>query len=51
VKEIDNYLDRYQASKLDQDQINHLNSSLSSKELEVVIKSLPKQIKPRTTWV
>ena len=37
----DNFLDRYQIPKLNQGQINHLNSSITSKGIEAVIKSLP----------
>jgi hypothetical protein len=36
-----NFLDRYQVPKLIQDQINDLNSSMSPKEIETVINSLP----------
>jgi hypothetical protein len=38
---MDNFLDRYQVPKLNQDQINDLNSPISPKEIEAVIKSLP----------
>jgi hypothetical protein len=41
---MDNSLDRYQITKLNQDQINHLTSPITPKEIEeieVVIKSLP----------
>ena len=37
LDEIDKFLDRYQAPKLSQDQINDLNSPKSLKEIEVVI--------------
>jgi hypothetical protein len=37
---MDNFLDRYQIPKLNQDQINHLNSPRTPKEIEAVIKSL-----------
>jgi hypothetical protein len=40
MDEMDNFLDRYEVSKLNQDQINDLNSSLSPKEREAVINSL-----------
>ena len=33
--------DRYQIPKLNQDQINHLNSPITPKEIEAVLKSLP----------
>ena len=38
---MDNFLDRYQVPKLNQDQINDLNSPISPKEIEAVINSLP----------
>jgi hypothetical protein len=37
---MDNFLDRYQVQKLNQDQINSLNSPISPKEIEA-INSLP----------
>ena len=41
LDEMDNFLDKYQVSKLNQDQINDLNSPISPKEIEAVINSLP----------
>jgi hypothetical protein len=41
LDEMNNYLDRYQVPKLNQDQINDLNSLISPKEIETVINSLP----------
>ena len=38
---MDEFLDRYQVSKLNQDQINYLNSPITHKEIEDVIKNLP----------
>jgi hypothetical protein len=35
-----NFLDRNQVPKLNQDQINYLNSPISPKEIETVINSL-----------
>jgi hypothetical protein len=43
---MDNFLDRYQVPKLNQDQINNLNSPTSPKEIEVVINSLPTKKRP-----
>ena len=40
------FLDRYQIPKLNQDQINHLYSPITPKEIEAVIKSLPTQKSP-----
>jgi hypothetical protein len=41
---MDNFLDRYQVLKLNQNQINNLNSPISPKEIEV-INSLKKKKK------
>ena len=38
---MDKFLDRYQVPKLNQDQVDHLNSAISPKEIEAVINSLP----------
>ena len=38
---MDNFLDRYQILKLNQDQIKGLNSPISLKEIETIINSLP----------
>ena len=38
---MDKLLDRYQIPKLNQDQVNDLNSPVSPKEIEAVINSLP----------
>ena len=41
LDEMDKFLDRYQVPKLNQDQVNNLNSPISPKEIEAVIYSLP----------
>jgi hypothetical protein len=51
LDKMDNFLDIYQVSKLNQDQINDLNSLISPKEIEAVINSLSIKKKPRTRWV
>jgi hypothetical protein len=43
---MDNFLDRYQVPKLNQDQINDLNSPIVPKEIEAVINSLPTKKSP-----
>ena len=40
LDEMDKFLDRYQVPKLNQDQVDHLNSPISPKEIEAVILSL-----------
>jgi hypothetical protein len=46
LDEMNNFLDRYQEPKLNQDQINNLNSLISPKEIEAVINSLPTKKSP-----
>ena len=41
LDEMDKFLYRYQVPKLNQDQVNDLNSPISPKEIEAVINSLP----------
>jgi hypothetical protein len=43
---MDNFLDRYQIPKLIQDQISHLNSPITPKQIEAVIKNLPTRKSP-----
>jgi hypothetical protein len=38
---MDKFLNRYQVPKLNQDQVNDLNSPITPKEIEAVINSLP----------
>jgi hypothetical protein len=46
---MDSFLNRYQRPKLNQDQINHLNSTKTPKGIEAVIKSLPTKRKNKQT--
>jgi hypothetical protein len=41
LDEMDKLLDRYQVPKLNQDQVNNLNSPISPNEIEAIINSLP----------
>ena len=47
LDEMDKFLDRYQVAKLNQDQVNDLNSPISPKEIEAVINSLPTKKKKK----
>jgi len=38
MEEMDNFLDRYQVPKLNQEQIKHLNNPITPKEIKAVIK-------------
>jgi hypothetical protein len=41
LDKMDNFLERYQVRKLNQDQVSDLNSPISPKEIEAVINCLP----------
>jgi hypothetical protein len=43
---MDKFLDRYHVPKLNQDQVNDLNSPKSPKDIEAVINSLPTKKSP-----
>ena len=42
MDEMDNFLDSYQIAKFSQGQINNLNSPITPKGIEAVIKIVPK---------
>jgi glutamyl-tRNA reductase len=46
LEEIDRFLQTYHHPKLNQEVINHLNRSITQKEIEAAIKSLPKKKSP-----
>jgi hypothetical protein len=43
LEEMDRFLDTYDHSKLNQEDINHLNRSITQNEIEAAIKRLPKK--------
>jgi hypothetical protein len=43
VEEMDKFLDAYVHTKLNQEDFNHLNRSITQDEIESAIKSLPKK--------
>jgi hypothetical protein len=46
LKEMDRFIDTYDHPKLNQENINHLNRSITQNEIEAAIKSLPKRKSP-----
>jgi hypothetical protein len=48
LEEMDRFLDTYDHPKLNQEDINHLNRSITQNEIKAAIKILPKKKKSRT---
>jgi glutamyl-tRNA reductase len=46
LEEMGRFLETYSHPKLNQEDINHLNRSITQKEIEAAIKSLPKKKSP-----
>ena len=51
LKEMDRFLDKFGLPRLNQEEIEIMNSPIISTEVEAVIKNLPKKQKPRTRWL
>jgi hypothetical protein len=45
---MDRFLDAYDHQKLNQEDINHLNRSITQNEIEAAIKHVPKEERSRT---
>jgi hypothetical protein len=46
LEEMDRFLDTYDHAKLNQEDINHLNRSITQNEIEAAMKNLPKKKSP-----
>ena len=53
LEEMDRFLEKVNLPRLNQEEIEIINSQVTSTEIEAVIKILPppKKIKPRTRWI
>ena len=51
LEEMDEFLEKYNLPKLNQEEIENLNRPFTSTEIETVIRNLPKKLKPRTGWL
>jgi hypothetical protein len=46
LDEMDDFLDKYHIPKLNQEQVNYLNTPITAKEKEIVIKNYPTKNSP-----
>ena len=51
LEEMDKFLETYTLPKLKQEEIENLNRPITSKEIELVIKNLPKKQESRARWL
>ena len=51
LEEMDKFLERYNLPRLNQEEIENINTPITSNEIETVIKNLPTNKKPRTRWL
>ena len=51
LKEMDRCLEKFYLPRLNQEETKIMNNPITSTEIEVVIKNLPKKQKPRTRWL
>jgi len=51
LEEMDRCLEKFYLPRLNQEETKIMNNPITSTEIEVVIKNLPKKQKPRTRWL
>ena len=51
LEEMDKFLQTYTLPKLKQEEIENVNRPITSKEIELVIKNLPKKQESRARWL
>ena len=51
LEEMDKFLETYRLPKLKQEEIENLNRPITSKEVELVIKNIPKKRESRARWL
>ena len=51
LEEMDRFLEKFNLSRLNREEIEIMNNPITSTEIEAVIKNLPKKQKPRTRWL
>ena len=51
LEEMDRFLEKFNLSRLNQEEIEIMNNPITSTEIKAIIKNLPKKQKPRTRWL
>ena len=51
LEEMDRFLEKFNLTRLNQEDIEIMNNPITSNEIEAVIKKSPKNQKPRTRWL
>ena len=51
MEEMDRFLEKFNLPRLNQEEIEIMNNTITKPEIEAVIKNLPKKQKPRTGWL
>ena len=51
LEETERFLEKFNLTRLNWEEIKIMNNSITSTEIEAVIKNLPKNQKPRTRWI
>ena len=51
LEEMDRFLEKFNLSRLNQEEIEIMNNPIESTEIEAVIKNLPPKQKSRTRWL
>ena len=51
LEEMDRFLEKFNLSRLNQEEIEIMHNPITSTEIEAVVKNLPKIQKPRTRWL
>ena len=51
LDEIDGFLEKFNFSRLNQEETEIMNNPITSTEIEAVNKNLPKKQKPRARWL
>ena len=51
LEEMNRFLEKFNLPRLNQEEIEIMNSPIKSTEIETVIRNLPKKQKPGTRWL